>query len=676
MHRGVLCGLCLLTFGCDDDAGSASGVIDSATDATVVDAAAPTPDAAASRDVGVEPDAMNGGPPVPSGVVTRLAGGSSSGFVDGVGAEALFNGVTCIALSPDGASLYASDTFNGLVRAIDLESGAVRTVAGRPLELATFDGALEMARFSGPRGCEATADALFVADGPTLRRIDLAAGSVLTVAGQAEARGLRDGVGNAARLGYLNHDIAASADGSLLYLADRSNDAIRVFETATGRLTTVVEGGLDGPGGLALAGDALYVADTFDGELVRIDLIDFSVATVARGFDAPQGLAVHGDTAWLGGFDGVLHRVDLTTGASEPILGVPGETRPVNGAAADARLGGTFAAPVFDAARRRLYYVDLTSGGLRQVDVDTLGVSPLAGPVDADGYRDGPDPRFGTLYDVLSDGDGWLVSDPFNSALRRIAADGSATTLMGAPGEAETVDGPVVDARAVSPVGLARVDDRIFVSDYDANVVRVVAEGRVTTLGPFGDGGFQGPWGLGAAPDGRVFVTEPDRGMVRVILPDGTLDDVARPGTFEIPTDVAVDPRDGAIYVADAGRAVIYRLAEDGPVAVVGQVGQTGVRDGALDEALLSGPTGLTFAPDGNLLVVDGDNHLIRRVDLQAGVVERWLGHPSRHGGQVVGSTVPWAEATLEQPQAVAVAPDGALGVLTEFGLTVAVPPR
>lgn len=671
MRPTIVLGLCLAGLGCDDAQQTAT--LDMRTDPAEPDAAVGPVDAG-PLDAAPEFDARVGPPSPPEGAVLRLAGGSASGFVDGVGADARFNGVTCIALSPDGARLYASDTFNGLVRVVDLDTGAVRTLAGRPLELATFDGALDTARFSGPRGCAATGDAVYVADGPALRRIDLVDATVSTVAGQADARGFEDGVGSNARLGYLNHDIAASADGSVLYLADRSNDVIRTFDVAMGQVTTVVAGGLNGPGGLAWAGDALYVADTFDNELVRVDLADFTTTRVAGGFDAPQGLAIHGDTAWLGGFDGALHRVDLTTGAAEVILGVVGDARSVNGSQADARLGGTFAAPVHDPARGRLYYVDLSSGGIRQIDTDSLTVTPLVGPVDSAGDRDGPDPRFGTLYDVVRDGDDWIVSDPLNNAVRRIAADGSATTVFGASGASETIDGPVADARAMAPVGLALAEGRLFVADYEANAIRLVDGGQVTTFGRPGNTGVEGPWGLGTAPDGRVFITEVDRGAVQVIRPDGTLGRAAAPGTFAAPMDVAVDPRSGVVYVADAERAAIYRLDDGEAILVAGSPGETGVRDGPLDAALFAGPTGLTFAPDGGLLVVDGDNHLIRRVDLDAGVVSRWLGHPTRHGGRATGTTLPWADATLEQPRAVAVRPDGTLGVVTEFGLTTATP--
>jgi hypothetical protein len=80
---------------------------------------------------------------------------------------------------------------------------------------------------------------------------------------------------------------------------------------------------------------------------------------------------------------------------------------------------------------------------------------------------------------------------------------------------------------------------------------------------------------------------------------------------------------------------------------------------------------GLTFAADGALMVVDGDNHFLRRFDLAEGRLARWLGHPVRHGNPPIGAVVPWADATFHQPQAVAF--DGArAAVLAEQALSVA----
>lgn len=650
--------LLLCTLGCDDapsgdtDAGRATPGDGAPPDATPPDA---TSDALA-------PDAAldAGAPDGPA--VTWLAGGTTTGFVDGTGPAARFSGVTCIALAGD--TLYAADTFNGTVRAVALADGAVTTVAGRPLELGTFDGPAAQVRFDSPRGCAAADGAFWIADGPTVRRLDLATGAATTVAGTAGQRGNTDGTGAAARFGFLIHDIEVAADGTLV-LADRINNALRRLDPTTGEVTTWLDTELDGPGGLARVEEVIYLADTFDGELLRIPP-GGAAEVVADGFDTPQGVAVADGIAWLMGFDGLLHRVELATGEAEVALGSRREAFARDGDADTARLGGSFASPVID-GEGMLYFVDLQSNSIRRIDLAIRAVTTLAGPIEPAGNRDGPDPRFGTLYDVVRGPEGWIVSDPENHTLRTIDDTGTGSTLLGHPDQATPTDGPVGEARINSPVGLAHDGQRLFVADYDEGSLRVVEEGVVRTL----TSRLETPWGLGLGPDGRVYVTEIDTGAVKAVDLDGQIEVLAAAGTFDAPTDVAVGP-DGRVYVADRQRAAVYALRPGGaPVAVVGRPGRTGVRDGNRSEALLGGPVGLTFAADGALMVVDGDNHFLRRFDLVEGRLDRWLGHPVRHGNFPIGTVVPWADATFHQPQAVAF--DGArAAVLAEQALSVA----
>ncbi|MCB9553004.1 MAG: hypothetical protein H6705_14235, partial [Myxococcales bacterium] len=555
--------LLALLAACDEDASA-----DPPPDPAFTPDAAPDSALDAAPPDGTPPDAALDAAPdaAPGPTVTWLAGGSTTGFVDGPGPAARFSGVTCIALA-DG-TLYASDTFNGTVRAIALATGAVTTLAGRPLELAAFDGSAGQARFESPRGCAATDAALWIADGPTVRRLDLTDRSVTTIAGAAGQRGDLDAVGSAARFGFLIHDIEPGPDGALL-LADRINDALRRLDPATGAVTSLLRDGLNGPGGLARDGDALYVADTFDGELLRVPLAGGEAEVIADGFDTPQGLAVADGIAWIMGFDGLLHRVALDSGDVTLALGVPGEAFARDGDAATARLGGSFASPVV-APDGALYFVDLDSSAIRRVELATLAVTTLAGPVEPAGYRDGPAPLFGALYDVVAADDGWIVSDPDNHAVRVVDAAGAARTLFGHPDAPATVDGPLATARIESPVGLARDGERLYVADY-AGAIRVVEGGAVTTLAD----GLDTPWGLGLGPDGRLYVTEIESGAVKAIDRDGAVTVLAPPGTFDAPTDVAVDA-EGRVYVADESRAAVYGLRAAGsPIVIVGRPGVT-----------------------------------------------------------------------------------------------------
>ena len=69
-----------------------------------------------------------------SGRVTVLAGSGAAGFADGVHVAAKFYKPAGVALSPDGSRLYVADSVNNRIRAIDVESRAVTTLAGSDLE--------------------------------------------------------------------------------------------------------------------------------------------------------------------------------------------------------------------------------------------------------------------------------------------------------------------------------------------------------------------------------------------------------------------------------------------------------------------------------------------------------------------------------------------------------------
>lgn len=182
------------------------------------------------------------------------------------------------------------------------------------------DGAAASARFSDPYGVAAADDGtLFVADGGDSPRIRVItpAGTVFTLAG--DARGFRDGPGDAARFDTPS-GIALDGTGSLV-VADTANNAIRRVSPA-GEVTTVAGDGTpgldDGPARAARFNGPLGVAvDRHDGRILvadayndRIRVIhpDGVVTTLAgtvRGFadgpgaearfDTPGGVAVAAD---------------------------------------------------------------------------------------------------------------------------------------------------------------------------------------------------------------------------------------------------------------------------------------------------------------------------------------------------------------------------------------------
>lgn len=72
---------------------------------------------------------------IATATATRLAGGGSAtgttaGYTNGIGTNALFNLLTSIAANPNGTFLWIADQANNVVRGVDVASRTVTSVAG------------------------------------------------------------------------------------------------------------------------------------------------------------------------------------------------------------------------------------------------------------------------------------------------------------------------------------------------------------------------------------------------------------------------------------------------------------------------------------------------------------------------------------------------------------------
>lgn len=176
---------------------------------------------------------------IESGIVTCIAGvAGKAGFKDNVAAdEALLNAPLGLSLVHDG--LLIADSGNHCIRKLRFRDGLLVTVAGDPNCRGFRDGP---ALFNMPFGISGpdryNAESFYISDckNHCIRKLDQTAGVVTTVAG-CGGEGFQDGMPH---LSMLNHPCGISlmpSDGSLL-IADSHNDAIRHWKE--GILTTVV----------------------------------------------------------------------------------------------------------------------------------------------------------------------------------------------------------------------------------------------------------------------------------------------------------------------------------------------------------------------------------------------------------------------------------------------------
>jgi sugar lactone lactonase YvrE len=245
----------------------------------------------------------------PQGVVTTLAGSRGvAGYADGAGAAARFSGPSRIASDAAG-NLVLTDTGNSAIRSVT-PGGTVATVAGNG-SCGAGDGHGAQALFCNPKGIALDRSGnLWVADtgNHTARRIDLK-GNVTTVAGSPGVCGSADGRGGAAR--FCNPQDIAVDQWNNVYVVDTGNSTIRMLKP-NGDVSTLAGqagqcGAVDGsptvsrlcaPSGIAVDGNDLYIADT-DNALIRRINLDNVTSTVA-GVSGKQGILLN---ALPGGLD-------------------------------------------------------------------------------------------------------------------------------------------------------------------------------------------------------------------------------------------------------------------------------------------------------------------------------------------------------------------------------------
>jgi sugar lactone lactonase YvrE len=308
-----------------------------------------------------------------------------------------------------------------------------------------------------------------------------------------------------------------------------------------------------------------------------------------------------------------------------PLAGT-GEDGVRDGAAAQSRFSDPFGVAVD--AQGAVYVADGgNSNRIRRIDRNGV-VSTFAGG--REGFADGigsaaafhtPSAlaldRFGNLY----------VADTGNHAIRRIAPDGSVTTLAG-DGQPGNADGQGRAARFNAPVGLA-VDRQgnVYVADtYNDRIRRITPEGLVSTLAG------------GARP--------------------GDADGAAMDAAFDTPTAIAVS-KEGILFVADTGNNAIRRIGVDGVVStLVAPV--EGER-----QPLLRRPTGLALTHDGYLYVAGGGGRILQ---LAPGGEIRALEDADRPPGSSVGAD---GRVHLYAPHGIGVERGGSLVVADGLALRV-----
>jgi len=306
---------------------------------------------------------------------------------------------------------------------------------------------------------------------------------------------------------------------------------------------------------------------------------------------------------------------------------------------------------------------------IRKIDLNGV-TSTLAGGTE--GYAEGlgTAAAFNTPSGLAVDHAGNLyVADTGNNAIRKVTPQGVVSTLAG-DGLAGDKDGKGANAQFNGPVGVA-VDSAgvVFVTDtYNDRIRRIAPDGTVTTIAGgkqagMADGAaaqalFDTPSGIAINDKGELFIADTANHAIRKLGKDGNVSTVAaaaendRDALLRSPVGIALTG-DGFIYTASTAHGRIAQITPAGEVVALLDVdhpAQPGY--GADGGVRLYSPRGIAVYQDGSLFVTDAAtfrlHHIAQvRADVEPQADEPQPGPPSH------SATMPWPVKPQNKPHEV-----------------------
>lgn len=251
---------------------------------------------------GLKSGSIQGYAPTLSTYVNTFAGSAVAGTgvtSPLVGAAALFTNP--YGMVSDGTNLYVVDMGSSNIRKVVIATQSVSTYAGQINGAATRTEAVGTgAAFSTPRGIATDGTNFYIADygNNTIRKIVIGTATVSAFAGTGGAvAGFVDGLGAAA---FFNSPSGITYHNGYLYVADTANNRIRKIDVSNANVTTLAgapdvdgpvnAGSTDGtalnakfnvPQGITTDGTYVYVADTGNNKIRRIAIADGVTLTIA-----------------------------------------------------------------------------------------------------------------------------------------------------------------------------------------------------------------------------------------------------------------------------------------------------------------------------------------------------------------------------------------------------------
>ena len=476
------------------------------------------------------------------------------------------------------------------------------------------DGIGSASNFSFPKGVTSDGTALYVTDAMnhTIRKIVISSGEVTTLAGSPGSFGSSDGVGSTAQF---DDPIGITTDGTNLYVVDSGNGTIRKINIASGVVTTLagtagILGSADGvgslasffaPEGITTDGTNLYVTDSGNGKIRKIVISTGTVTTLPVNLNShTTGITINGTKLYVTDASSyTVQEIEISTGFTSTFAG----SASVGGFDDGIGTSATFIGPTgITTDGVNLYITDFFV--IRKIDISTKTVATICGSHFL-GSTDGSaaTASFSAPLSITRAGTNLYVADTGNNTVRKIAiSDGTVSTVAGKATSYGLANGIGASARFDGPEGVTTDGTNLYVTDSRNNTIRkiVISTGEVSTI-------------AGTAGNG------------------GSADGTGSSASFFRPIGITTDGTN--LYVADSGNETIRKIVISSGVVttLAGTALNRGSTDGIGPSATFFGPCGITT--DGtNLYVTDSSNSAIRKIVISTGAVSTIAGNAGSVG--------------------------------------------
>jgi len=285
-------------------------------------------------------------------------------------------------------------------------TNAVSTMAGTAGKQGYVDTVVGPPQFNNPASITTDGTNLYVADAGNnvIRKIVIATGVVSTVAGTGVAGYVDTAVGVPAQF---NGPQGITSDGTYLYVADTGNNAIRKIDNA-GTVTTLVGntlGTFSSPAAITYDGISnLYVADSTHNLIKMLTTAGVMSTTFSVSVTSPQGITYAGSYLYVTSGNSIYQVT--TTGAGTATLLTSGSTV-LQGITSD----GTY-----------LYVANTGSHTILMTPILSPLLSLVAGTSGTAGSTDGTGSaaRFRFPGGITTDGTNLYITDTGNQTIRKI----------------------------------------------------------------------------------------------------------------------------------------------------------------------------------------------------------------------------------------------------------------